>query len=144
MSVLISYFFEIWNFSFARKIWTYIFYIHYKFFRQHWMSHMLSKNASFGYLILVAIDIVSNVLHETDLVRCRTCQKTAEPLSTPDCHQPPRVRPRRVIELGSGLFQANTRRAFRSPSWIQSWIRAEIFRQDREQNIFIKEESDDD
>ncbi|EFN65158.1 hypothetical protein EAG_13060 [Camponotus floridanus] len=50
---------------------------------QHWMSHMLSKNVSFGYLILVAIDIVSNVLHETDLVRCRTCQKTAEPLSTP-------------------------------------------------------------
>lgn len=97
------------------------------------MSHVLSKNASFGYLILVAIDIVSNVLHETDLVRCRTCQKTAEPLSTPDCHQPPRVRPRRVIELGSGLFQANTRRAFRSPSfWIQSWIHTEIFRQDRE------------
>lgn len=113
-----------------------IFYIHYKFFRQYWMSHVLSKNASFGYLILVAIDIVSNVLHETDLVRCRTCQKTAEPLSTPDCHQPPRVRPRRVIELGSGLFQANTRRAFRSPSWIQSWIRGNFPTRSRAKYIY--------
>lgn len=63
------------------------------------------------HLILVVIGIVSNVLHETDLVRCRSCQKTAEPPTSPDCNQPPRVRPRRVIELGSGLFQANTRRA---------------------------------
>lgn len=56
--------------------------------------------------------IISNMLHGTDLVRCRSCQKTVEPPFSLD--QPPRVRPRRVIELGSGLFQANTRRAFLS------------------------------
>lgn len=74
-----------------KKIWTCIFYMYYNFFRVLWLDVTrvaFSKNASFGYLILVAIDIVSNVLHETDLVRCRSCQKTAEPLSTPDCHQP--------------------------------------------------------
>lgn len=57
-----------------------------------WMSHTCSvfKKCLFRiYLILVAIDIVSNVSHETDLVRCRSCQKTAEPLSTPDRHQTP-------------------------------------------------------
>lgn len=72
-----------------KKTWTYIFYMYYNFFRLPRLDVTrvaFSKNASFGYLILVAIDIVSNVLHETELVRRRSCQKTAEPLSTPDCH----------------------------------------------------------
>jgi len=42
----------------------------------------------------------------------------------------PRVQPRRVIELGSGLlFRASAHSAPAFPSsWIQSWIRAEILR----------------
>jgi len=53
-------------------------------------------------------------LHKTDLVHYKSCQKTAEPPFSPDCNQPSRVQPQRVIELGSGLFQASTRRAFLS------------------------------
>jgi len=85
------------------------------------------------------------MLHKTDLVRCRSCQKTVEPPFSPDYHQPSRVRPRRVIELGSGLFQANTRRAFLS--FLLDTIldtRRNFVRQDWEQNIFIIEKSDDD
>lgn len=91
----------------------------------------------------MVIDIISNMLHETDLVRCRSYQKTVEPPFSLDCHQPPRVRPRRVIELGSSLFQANTRRAFLS--FLLDTIldtRGNFVPQDWEQNIFIKEKSD--
>lgn len=57
----------------------------------------------------LGVGVVSNVLHETDLVSAaEVVRKLRYRLPRPAATDPPRVRPRRIIELGSGLFQANT------------------------------------